>query len=59
MDPEATGRSYDKIAQKWQKLPNQSYGIAQFERAIQFIKNRGAALDIGCGSTSLHKKVNA
>ena len=50
MDSEATGRSYDKIAHKWQELPNKSYGIAQFERAIQFTKNRGAALDIGCGS---------
>jgi predicted TPR repeat methyltransferase len=50
MDPEATGRSYDKLAQSWQELPNKLYGVAQFERAIQFTKNRGAALDIGCGS---------
>jgi len=50
MDPEAIGRSYDQIARKWQDLPNKSYGIAQFERAIQFTKNRGAALDVGCGS---------
>ena len=50
MDPEATGRSYDKLARKWQELPNKSYGIAQFERAIQFTKNRGDAFDIGCGS---------
>ena len=38
MDPEATGRSYDKIARKWQELPNKSYGILQFEKAIQFTK---------------------
>jgi SAM-dependent methyltransferase len=50
MEPEATGRSYDKLAQKWQDLPIHSYGVPQFERAIQFVKNRGAALDIGCGS---------
>jgi len=50
MDPEATGRSYDKIAQKWQELPNKSYGVAQLECAIRFTKNRGPALDIGCGS---------
>jgi len=50
MDPAATGRSYDKLARKWRELPNKSYGIAAFERAIQFTKNRGAALDIGCGS---------
>ena len=50
MDPEAIGRSYDQIAQTWQNLPNKSYGIAQFERAIRFTENRGPALDIGCGS---------
>jgi len=50
MDPEATGRSYDKLAHSWQELPNKSYGVAQFEKAIQFTKKRGHALDIGCGS---------
>jgi 2-polyprenyl-3-methyl-5-hydroxy-6-metoxy-1,4-benzoquinol methylase len=50
MDPEATGRSYDKIAHSWQERTPESYGIAQFERAIKFTKNRGSALDIGCGS---------
>lgn len=50
MDPGEIGRSYDKVAQSWQNLPNKSYGIAQLERAIQFTKNRGHALDIGCGS---------
>jgi len=50
MDPADTGRSYDQIAQSWQDLPNKSYGVAQVERAIQFTKNRGAALDVGCGS---------
>jgi len=50
MEPEATGRSYDKLAHSWQELPNKLYGVAQFERAIKFTKNRGPALDIGCGS---------
>src|ERR1700683_4392620 len=50
MEAEATGHSYDKLAKGWQYLPNKSYGVAQFERAIKFAKNRGAALDIGCGS---------
>jgi SAM-dependent methyltransferase len=50
MDAEATGRSYDKLAQSWQEDTPVSYGVAQFERAIQFTKNRGHALDIGCGS---------
>ena len=51
MNPEATGRQYDQIAHVWQEPHIQSTGIAQFERAIQFIKNRGHALDIGCGSS--------
>jgi SAM-dependent methyltransferase len=51
MDPEATGRQYDQIPHVWQEPHIQSTGIAQFERAIQFIKNRGHALDIGCGSS--------
>jgi SAM-dependent methyltransferase len=51
MDPEATGRQYDQIAHVWQEPHIQSNGIAQFERAIQFVKNRGHALDIGCGSS--------
>jgi SAM-dependent methyltransferase len=50
MDPEAIGRSYDRLAREWQELPNKSYGVTQFERAIRFTKNRGAAFDIGCGS---------
>lgn len=50
MDPEETGRSYDKIAGAWQNLPNKSYGLAPLERAIRFAENRGPALDIGCGS---------
>src|SRR5260221_6020584 len=50
MDPEETGRSYDKLAHSWQELPHKLYGVPQFERAIQFTKNRDAALDIGCGS---------
>jgi SAM-dependent methyltransferase len=50
MEAEAIGHSYDQLAKGWQDLPNKSYGVAQFERAIKFAKNRGAALDIGCGS---------
>ena len=50
MDPEALGREYDKIAGRWQEPSLQTNGLAQFERAIRFAKNRGPALDIGCGS---------
>ncbi len=49
MDPEATGREYDKIAEHWLEPHLASNGIAPFERAIQFTENRGPALDLGCG----------
>jgi len=49
MRPEEIGRRYDQIAQQWQEPWLQSNGIAQFQRAIQFTQQRGAALDIGCG----------
>ena len=49
MKPIEIGHSYDAIAHVWQESHIQSNGIAQFERAIQFIKNREYALDVGCG----------
>jgi SAM-dependent methyltransferase len=51
MDSKAIGRQYDQIADHWQEPHLQSNGLAQFEKAIQFTKNRGSALDIGCGSS--------
>ena len=51
MDAEAIGRQYDQIADHWQEPHLQSNGLAQFEKAIRFTKNRGLALDIGCGSS--------
>jgi len=50
MDPKIIGESYDQLAAQWRDQPIQSYGIAQLERAIGFVRNRGKALDIGCGS---------
>jgi SAM-dependent methyltransferase len=52
MKPEETGSHYDRIALWWQQQHRDStYGIAALERAIQFVENRSAALDIGCGSS--------
>jgi SAM-dependent methyltransferase len=51
MDPEVLGREYDKKASHWQEPFLQTNGLAQFEKAIRFTKNRGPALDIGCGSS--------
>ena len=52
MKPEETGLHYDRIALWWQQNHMDStYGIAALERAIKFVENRSAALDIGCGSS--------
>jgi SAM-dependent methyltransferase len=52
MKPEETGLHYDRIALWWQqKHMHSTYGIAALERAIKFVENRSAALDIGCGSS--------
>jgi SAM-dependent methyltransferase len=50
MHPSTTGHIYDKLAETWQKDTSPSYGIPYLERAIHITKNRGTALDIGCGS---------
>jgi SAM-dependent methyltransferase len=51
MDPETLGREYDQKAAHWLEPFLQTNGLAQFEKAIRFTKNRGPALDIGCGSS--------
>ena len=52
MKPEETGAHYDKIAAWWQQQhKDSSYGISALERAIKFVENKSAALDIGCGSS--------
>jgi SAM-dependent methyltransferase len=51
MHPNEIGRSYDALAESWQARTPASYGITQFERATSFVKNRGFALDVGCGSS--------
>lgn len=51
MTPQQTGEAYDRIARRWQENTPESYGVAQLERALRFVKNRRRALDVGCGST--------
>jgi len=51
MSPDEIGRSYDQIAENWRSPHLQTNGIAPFEKAIAFCRNRGTALDIGCGSS--------
>jgi 2-polyprenyl-3-methyl-5-hydroxy-6-metoxy-1,4-benzoquinol methylase len=51
MNPLDTGKKYDKIAQWWHdKHDRCSYGVDQFNRALQFATVGGSALDVGCGA---------
>lgn len=46
-----TGELYDKIADWWDEFHVDSdYGMRQLELALQFVKSKNSALDIGCGS---------
>lgn len=52
MTPEETAIAYNQIAQHWDcSAFNRENGVAQHERALRFLSNFGAALDIGCGSS--------
>jgi len=52
MKPSDIARSYDQIADRWnsETFPRNN-GIAQHERAIDFLQEKRHALDIGCGSS--------
>lgn len=52
MTPEQTATTYNAIAEHWDcPTFNLKYGILQHEKALQFVSQFGAALDIGCGSS--------
>lgn len=51
MTPEQVAASYDQIAEQW--LDVSTYGFAQVERAVAFVKHKGVALDVGCGAGRL------
>lgn len=52
MNPQEIGKAYDQITHLWEREGfNRENGIGQHKRAISFVKKRGKALDIGCGST--------
>ncbi|HET6574087.1 MAG TPA: GNAT family N-acetyltransferase [Fimbriiglobus sp.] len=51
MTPEQVAASYDQIAGQW--LDVSTYGFVQVERAIAFVKHKGVALDVGCGTGRL------
>lgn len=50
MNPIELGKAYDQIAELWTSDSfNRTNGILQHERAIAFAKQKGRALDVGCG----------
>jgi SAM-dependent methyltransferase len=51
MTPEQVAASYDRIADRW--LNVSTYGFVQVERAAAFVKHKGVALDVGCGTGRL------
>ncbi len=52
LKPREIGKAYDQITQLWESADfDRSNGIAQHQRAIAFTKQRGKALDVGCGCT--------
>ena len=52
MTPKEIGEAYNEITHLWLRADfDQNNGIAQHKRALTFAKNRGRALDVGCGCT--------
>lgn len=52
MNPIEIGKAYDKITHLWSDGNfNRNNGIEQHKRALTFLKNKGRALDVGCGCT--------
>ena len=52
MKSSETAKAYDQITHLWEdEAFNRNNGIEQHKRAITFVKNRGDALDVGCGCT--------
>lgn len=56
MTPEQVAASYDQIADHWVEVS--TYGFAQVERAVVFVKHKGVALDVGCGTGRLMGLLN-
>ncbi|MGO3863321.1 MAG: hypothetical protein ACTJIA_15760 [Halomonas sp.] len=58
MNPADIGSAYNEITHLWQsekfKLAN---GMEAHKKALSFVKGRGKALDIGCGSPSVRMSV--
>lgn len=52
MQPIQVARAYDQITHLWKSDKfNLNNGIAQHQRALNFVQQKGYALDVGCGCT--------
>ncbi|NOH72772.1 class I SAM-dependent methyltransferase [Vibrio pectenicida] len=52
MKPEDIKKAYNQITHIWDnEKVDMNNGIVQHKKAISFVKNRGNALEIGCGCT--------
>jgi len=52
MEPLKQAENYNKIADHWASENfNRNNGVEQHKRALQFVKNTGRAIDIGCGGS--------
>lgn len=52
MDTKQQAAHYDQIAEHWNGDNfNRKNGIEQHKRALRLVKNKGHAIDIGCGSS--------
>jgi SAM-dependent methyltransferase len=50
MQPDETGRRYDRIAEWWDaQMVGKTSGVAYLQRAIELTLPHGSALDVGCG----------
>ncbi|EDX88106.1 trans-aconitate 2-methyltransferase [Alcanivorax sp. DG881] len=52
MDPTETGKKYDTLTHLWESEKfNRQNGVEAHKRALQFVRRKGRALDVGCGCT--------
>ena len=52
MNPKEIAKAYNQITHLWENEGfNRENGIVQHKRAVAFVKNKGKALDVGCGCT--------
>lgn len=52
MNPKDIAKAYDKITHLWERKDfDRNNGVHQHKKAVAFARNKGKALDVGCGCT--------